>query len=280
VNLLKIIIVSLLATVFWFEQGLESKDVHPSVQKESLLRFSHTIYSQRGEEGILTEILKRLGIKMGFFVEFGAWDGIYLSNTKFLADKGWPGAFIESDSHHYQELTANYNDLKKILCINEFVTWDEKDSRGKTFDQIADQYFPHQEIDYLSIDIDGADYLILENLKRKPKIICVEGGFSWHPLFEQRVPDEIAFQNLQQPLAVVIEIAKKQGYEALCFTQNTFLIRRDLYAPFAEIKNDALSLWRDAWHFYPEIQAWLVNWRTMNHLIRQCEGPEFCDLNL
>ncbi len=251
------------------------------VQEKSLMRYARNVYSQRGEDGILQEILSRLKIKHGFFVEFGAWDGKWLSNSKLLVDQGWSGIFIEADPKGFKELAKNYKDIQNILCLHQFVTYSENDLRGKTIDAILDKYFPNQEIDFMSIDIDGADHLILEGLKCKPKILCVEGGFSWNPLFTTRVPDKIAFKNLQQPLAVMIEIGKKNGYEPVCFTQNTFFIRKDLYAPFEEISNDAFSLWKDGWYSLPDdTQKWLLNFRATNSQIRKIEGPEFLNLNL
>ena len=53
----------------------EIKKFNPDVYKKN-------IYSQFGEDGIIEEILKRLKNKINkTCVEFGAWDGIHLSNT-------------------------------------------------------------------------------------------------------------------------------------------------------------------------------------------------------
>ena len=48
-----------------------------------LLNYRSNIYSQNGEDGIISEILKRLNLdqKKLWCVEFGAWDGMHLSNT-------------------------------------------------------------------------------------------------------------------------------------------------------------------------------------------------------
>jgi len=39
------------------------------------------LYSQHGEDGILRELLAALELSLGYFVEFGAWDGKHWSNT-------------------------------------------------------------------------------------------------------------------------------------------------------------------------------------------------------
>jgi hypothetical protein len=54
------------------------------IQAESLLHYCGNVHSQRGDDGIAAEIFKRLQISKGFFVEFGAWDGIFLANCRAL----------------------------------------------------------------------------------------------------------------------------------------------------------------------------------------------------
>lgn len=271
------VLVYILLALFGLKLGAVHENIHPN----SLAHYSKNVYSQRGEDGILEEILRRLDIETGFFVEFGAWDGIFLSNSRLLVEKGWSGLFIEGDPVKYLDLIKNYSDLPNIVCLNEFVTYDEKDSRGKTIDRIMQEHFPNREIDFLSVDIDGADHLILETLKCRPKILCVEGGFSWNPKFTKRVPDAVAFENLQQPLEVMIRIGGRKGYDPVCFTQNTFFVRRDLMGPFTEIANDTCTLWRDGWYnLAPDAKKWLLNFRRTNPLIRNCEGPAFLDLRL
>lgn len=266
----------LLMAISLFSSPLKALDmpvIPTETQKNSLLFHSWANLSQFGEEGILDEILKRLGITSGFFVEFGAWDSLHLSNTRFLADKGWKGAFIEADEALIAEARKNCEHLPNVQCIHEFVTWDKALSLGKTFDQIADQFFPKEEIDVLSIDIDGADYLILETLKRKPKIIIIEGGISWHPALTKRVPDFVAKNQSNQPLAVIFEIAKKKGYKPVCFTINTFFVREDLYEPFKNIENDSISLWFDSWYYFlekaPAISSYVRDVRTTDPWIKQ-----------
>ena len=78
----------------------------------------------------------------------------------------------------------------------------------------------------------------------------------------------------------MIEMGKQQGYEPICFTQNVFFIRKDLYSNFANIKNDALTLWHDAWNYHLDLQQWLLNFRESNRLIRQMEGSAFEKLDL
>jgi len=55
---------------------------------KNLKDYKNNVYSQHGEDGIIEEILKRLSQNNDFqYCEFGAWDGIHLSNTCALIKK-------------------------------------------------------------------------------------------------------------------------------------------------------------------------------------------------
>jgi len=66
-------------------------------------RYAKDVHSQNGEDGIIEEILKRLNINNGWVCEFGAWDGIHLSNTFNLVKKGFNAVFIEGDFKKYKD---------------------------------------------------------------------------------------------------------------------------------------------------------------------------------
>ena len=68
-------------------------------------------------EPIIDYILEKMNIKKGFFVEFGGWDGIYLSNCRKLFDEGWSGMFIEADSNKFEELKNNYKNDNNITGL-------------------------------------------------------------------------------------------------------------------------------------------------------------------
>jgi hypothetical protein len=47
-----------------------------------LIDFKENIYSQCGQDGIIAKVFEALNIYTGYCVEFGAWDGLYLSITR------------------------------------------------------------------------------------------------------------------------------------------------------------------------------------------------------
>lgn len=204
------------SSAFLRHPGADPRD-RQRIQKNSLLHNAQNVYSQRGDDGVIGEICRRLHIVKGFFVEFGAWDGIYLSNTRWLFEQGWSGAYIEVDPIKFLKLRTNYAAFPHILCIQERVGL--PGGEGKLIDQIAADNFRSRQIDLMIIDVDGLDYCVLETMTLRPTVVCIEGRFAWHPAFTRRVPDAVAARNLQQPLAVMIEIGLAAGYTPVCFNQ-------------------------------------------------------------
>ncbi|MCH9620660.1 MAG: hypothetical protein S4CHLAM20_00610 [Chlamydiia bacterium] len=249
---------------------VELQKNYERLSEDSLNRYARCIYTQYGEDGIIEEIFNRIGVKKGFCVEFGAMDGVDISNTRHLLDNGWEGVMIEPNNEQYKKLEHDNRFNKRIQTINSFVTWHDDDPLGQSFDEIRNEKFPDREIDFLSIDVDGGDYYILKGLNCRPKVICVETNLRWHPLMDQQVPEHVALGNLQQPIEVFIKTAKEMGYEPVALTINLFLVRKDLYEPFKEIKNDALSLWRNAFRALPlknSIKEIRTVWNGVNYQV-------------
>ena len=184
----------------------------------NLLSYANDVYSQAGQDGIIEHIFDVLEIKKGHFVEFGAWDGIYLSNCRKLFEEGWSGVFIESDKDKFLELQKNYESSKQIVCINRKV-----EIRGADrFDEIMSRYAQDKPITFLSIDVDGCDLEIFESIEKYlPLVACIEGGKGAHPL-DPRMPT-YCIKNIGQSLNVIKNVAERKGYKILCSFQEEAL---------------------------------------------------------
>ena len=69
-------------------------------------------YSQDGEDGIVEEVLNRLEkhIELDKWCsEFGAWDGVHLSNTCFfIKEKNYKAILIEGNKDRIKDLKKNF----------------------------------------------------------------------------------------------------------------------------------------------------------------------------
>jgi len=90
---------------------------------ESLATFGRNVHSQNGEDGIIAEVLRRISEThelSRWCVEFGAWDGVYLSNTCCLirneAITLCSSSQTEKIRQALRELPRGHGDQVEIFC--------------------------------------------------------------------------------------------------------------------------------------------------------------------
>jgi len=207
-----------------------------------LLKFSKNIASQFGEDGIIEKIFEILGTENQYCIEFGGWDGKYLSNCfNLIENKGWSGCFIEANKERFLDLVANHGFNPKVNCINKFV----EISGENSLETILSSINAPRGIDLLSIDIDGLDYFIWEELTTyTPRLVVIE--------FNPTIPNDIVFVQPKNPsinqgssLLALIHLGKKKGYELVCCTTcNAFFVKKEDFLKFKLKSNSILSLYR------------------------------------
>ena len=72
-------------------------------------------YAQYNEDLFISNIFDSKDINKGFFLEFGAWNGKYLSNCRYFYEKGWKGLFIEGNKDRFKDLQKNYDKMLSFL---------------------------------------------------------------------------------------------------------------------------------------------------------------------
>lgn len=75
-------------------------------------------YSQyKAKNGIDKQMLQFINYRNGFFVEIGAGDGVYLSNTFYLEKNlGWRGVLVDPVLHHYLSCLTHRTMSTSYLC--------------------------------------------------------------------------------------------------------------------------------------------------------------------
>ncbi len=145
--------------------------------------------------------------KNGFYVDVGCYHPIHRNNTYLLHKQNWSGINIDTSQFsidlfsymrpkdlNYSCAISNKNESIKLFYqkeISQLSTTEsvqaktvfqgnikEKEIQAFTLDEILNRdKYKDTKIDFLDIDVEGADFKVLEGLsfeKFKPKLICVE----------------------------------------------------------------------------------------------------------
>jgi len=160
-------------------------------------------YAQTGEDIIIKFFLEN---ERGLFVDVGCNDPINYSNTFELYKKGWTGLNIDANPELIKKYSVRPNDISvceavsdetKEMLFHEFEQsevstlettvldeakkkWNYKKSRKvitKTLTEILDEHSIPNAIDFLSVDVEGYDFQVLNSLdftKYQPKLILIE----------------------------------------------------------------------------------------------------------
>jgi hypothetical protein len=154
---------------FEYRRAVETGQPLPPLRETGL-----RVFSEVDEDGILLFLLAVVGIDRGRFVDIGAGDCITASNCANLAlNLGFHGLFVDGDRDgiaNGARFYASHPDTRTYppKTSHAFVTRENVNDviRGAGFEG---------EIDVLSIDIDGNDYWIWEEVTCvQPRIVVIE----------------------------------------------------------------------------------------------------------
>lgn len=187
------------------------------------------IFTQYGEDGILKEIFTLIPGDM-WCVEFGAYDGKFLSNTHdLITNKSWSGVLIEGSFERFQKLLDTYRDNPRVYPINKFVEFDGPNS----LDNLLESTPTPTHFDLLSIDIDGNDYHVWNSLQKyHPKVVVIE--------FNPSIPNDVEYIQKKDPklnhsnsLLALYNLGKRKNYELVACTHlNAFFVAKEYFHLF------------------------------------------------
>jgi len=194
------------------------------------------VFSQNGEDGVLAEIFRRIGIAGGGFVEFGVETGRE-GNCVALADVlGWPGVFLEADPDFCHHLAAKYRWSDRVRVVHSAVT-------PENVEELFAAAGVPAEPDVVSIDVDGQDLWIWRALRAfRPRVVVIEYNATIDPFAALVEPRgmEGGWQRTDfygASLGALVAVAAERGYR-LVHTElagvNAFFVREDLAGPFPD----------------------------------------------
>ena len=143
--------------------------------------FGYKVYSQGDEDGILFEIFKRLGISEGSFCEIGVENGLEC-NTLYLIHRGWKGAWLEGNPKRREQIVGRFASLlaRKTLALGMGMIT-PTNINGAIADSLKHINLLADELDFVSIDVDGNDIYLWEALNIAPKVVCIEYNAKFPP---------------------------------------------------------------------------------------------------
>lgn len=194
------------------------------------VEFHRDKYSQLGEGAALGHIFRVIGTTDKLAVEFGAWDGIYISNTAFLRkERGWNGILFDAE-----------HDGEGVIKVR------------LTAANIAETFREHgvpEQFDLMSIDVDGNDFWLWNALcDFEPRVVVVEYNCTFDATESVAIkynPYHVWDQTryFGASLRAMWKLGKSRGYSLVGIspTLNAFFVKRELIDPAArDITPDAL----------------------------------------
>lgn len=190
------------------------------------------------EEGVWN-ILSTAGMPTKWCVDLGALDGYRRSNTyRLIKEEGFSAVLIEANPLFFERLQKLYDGDKNVYLFNEYISFD-----GITLDSILAQTPIPKRFDFLSLDIDGAEYHVWRSLKNyTSRVVEVEFNPSFTNDYSFVQPKDMRiFQG--SSLKAINELAKEKGYEIVATDGgvNAFFVENTTYPNFS-IKDNSLDL--------------------------------------
>ena len=212
--------------------------------------WHRNVTSQAGQDGVIERIFEIMPPRTKYCVEFGAWDGKHLSNTwNLINNHAWSAAMIEGDPDKAAQLADRYRARKDVTCINRFVGFDVG---VDTLDAILAGIGCPQDLDFMSIDIDGNDWHVWNSLEKyRPRLLIIEyNPTASNDLYYVQRRDFV--NNKSNSLLALMELGKEKGYELISADHDAYFVQKEDFHLFPTGDNDInfMNCYTPSFHFY------------------------------
>ena len=149
----------------------------------NIARFRKKVFSQFGQDGMISEILSRLHIRSGTFIEVGV--SPLESNTSYLALLGWKGTWFDPSITEDRQLPLYLQkqiSVGHLKVVREYLNLENANN-------LIQNNTPSQSVDLVSIDIDyNTHHLWSFFCTLKPKVFVIEYNSHIFPPDDWSVP--------------------------------------------------------------------------------------------
>jgi hypothetical protein len=211
-----------------------SQDFHSRETLSNLHEAEFKVFSQFGDDGIIQYLIHRLRPLPDSFVEFGV-ENYRESNTRFLLlNNNWRGLVLDDN-----EKSINYIRKDEIYWRHTLTARHAFVTRDNINDLLKEAGFVG-EVGLLSIDIDGNDYWVWEQIKViDPVIVIVEYNSIFGPDLAVTIPYDPKFarhrahysgQFWGASLQALTLLAERKGYSLVgCNSagNNAYVVRNN-----------------------------------------------------
>ena len=210
-------------------------------------RCSGKVFSQADEDGMIAEILRRIGLEQGTYCEFGVGDGLEC-NTLALAARGWRGFWISGGAISFPLDGVD----PQFFRFDQ--SWVDLDNVVSLVRRTADA-MGLKQVDVLSFDLDSRDLFFLEKLLNdglRPALAVVEYNSKFAPPIRWSIPpdDATPWRNtdyLGASLASLAALFGEFGYRLVACNPatgaNAFFVRGDFSAAFSDVPDEIEKLY-------------------------------------
>jgi hypothetical protein len=214
--------------------------------RHPLKQFGSKTRAQNDEDGIIAAIFEDIPPLSKSFVEFGIgpnWlDKEYVGglegNCVLLREQGWTGLLMDGGTHP-----------PKYRVEKEFIT-------PLNVNSLFRKYNVPDDVDLVSIDVDGQDYWIWMALVYRPTLLIVEMNPNFHNLRDAlTVVFDPTFRwdgtkYYGASLGALVNLGREKGYKLVYSNGvNAFFIRSDRLANPEDFVDETLLVFADQ-HLY------------------------------
>ena len=225
---------------------------------KSIQEAGFRCYSQFEEDGIILYLMTMLGIHNGTIVEICCGPGHECMAANLIINHGFKGYLFDGDPLNVAQARSFFAAHKDCLLYKPEIAsrWITAENINSLLTEIGCP----DEIDFLSLDIDGNDYWIWQAIECiKPKVCCFETHNVIPTDLSLTIPYEPSFNSWKsaQPefrsvsLLAMVQLCERKGYTLIGGHRhgfNVFFLRNDLrskYLPAITIEEIHSNYWTE-----------------------------------